>query len=63
MLAHRLVRSWPLPGAPARERLAYDELLAGQVALALGFADQAHFTKAFGRYSAMTPGQFRDIKF
>ena len=34
-----------------------------QVALELGFADQAHFTKAFGRYNAMTPGQFRDIKF
>lgn len=29
-----------------------------QVALAAGFADQAHFTKAFRRFHAMTPGQF-----
>ncbi|MFE8102131.1 AraC family transcriptional regulator [Brenneria goodwinii] len=34
-----------------------------QVAFEVGFADQAHFTKAFVRYSAMTPGQFQRINF
>ncbi|MDE1180547.1 AraC family transcriptional regulator [Paraburkholderia sp.] len=31
------------------------------VALDAGFADQAHFTKAFVRFMGMTPGQFRQI--
>lgn len=33
------------------------------VALEAGFADQAHFTKAFVRFMGMTPGQFRRINF
>lgn len=32
-----------------------------QVALSVGFADQAHFTKAFNRFNAMTPGRFQRI--
>ncbi len=32
-----------------------------QVALSVGFADQAHFTKAFTRFNAMTPGRFQRI--
>jgi len=43
-LARRLLRS----GTPIAE-----------VALSAGFADQAHFSKAFARFSGMTPGQFR----
>ncbi len=34
-----------------------------QAALDSGFADQAHFTKAFVRFSGMTPGRFRHINF
>lgn len=30
-----------------------------QIALGLGFADQAHFTRVFKRYTQVTPGQFR----
>lgn len=32
-----------------------------QVAVSVGFADQAHFTKAFNRFNAMTPGRFQRI--
>ncbi|WP_192457624.1 helix-turn-helix transcriptional regulator [Musicola keenii] len=46
----------------ARRRLRQGERIS-QVAVTLGFADQAHFTKAFSRYNAMTPGQFRRINF
>ena len=34
-----------------------------EAALDTGFADQAHFTKAFVRFMGMTPGQFRHINF
>lgn len=34
-----------------------------EVALSLGFADQAHFTKTFNRFNAMTPGRFQRINF
>ncbi|MGL9750660.1 MAG: helix-turn-helix domain-containing protein [Symbiopectobacterium sp.] len=34
-----------------------------EVALSLGFADQAHFTKTFNRFNAMTPGCFQRINF
>ncbi|MEH0874809.1 AraC family transcriptional regulator [Pectobacterium cacticida] len=46
----------------ARELLRQGEAIS-QVAADVGFADQAHFTKAFNRYNAMTPGQFRHINF
>ena len=46
----------------ARELLRQGAAIS-QVAGDVGFADQAHFTKAFNRYNAMTPGQFRRINF
>lgn len=33
------------------------------VALATGFADQAHFSKAFSRFCGMSPGRYRQINF
>jgi len=46
-----------------RVHLAKVELGRGhdlaQVALGLGFADQAHFTRVFKRYTQVTPGRFR----
>lgn len=46
----------------ARVQRAKALLLRGervaQVALALGFADQAHFTRVFKRYLGVTPGRF-----
>jgi AraC family transcriptional regulator, chemosensory pili system protein ChpD len=52
-----------------QQRIGYARKLlrAGQpiieVALEAGFADQAHFTKAFVRFMGMTPGQFRRVNF
>ncbi|KHN55367.1 helix-turn-helix transcriptional regulator [Pectobacterium fontis] len=46
----------------ARELLRQGAAIS-QVAGEVGFADQAHFTKAFSRYNALTPGQFRRINF
>jgi AraC family transcriptional regulator len=42
----------------AAERLALGEPVA-ETALAAGFADQAHFTRAFKRFSGSTPARFR----
>jgi AraC-like DNA-binding protein len=42
----------------ARERLRSGQLIA-DVALAAGFADQAHFQRAFKQHLAATPGQYR----
>lgn len=42
----------------ARERLRRGQLIA-DVALAAGFADQAHFQRAFKQHLAATPGQYR----
>ncbi|WP_025111486.1 AraC family transcriptional regulator [Pseudomonas sp. H1h] len=42
----------------ARERLRNGQLIA-DVALEAGFADQAHFQRAFKQYLAATPGQYR----
>ena len=50
-----------------RMALARRLLRAGQpiveVALATGFADQAHFSKAFSRFCGMPPGRYRQINF
>jgi AraC-like DNA-binding protein len=50
-----------------RMALARRLLRAGQpiidVALATGFADQAHFSKAFSRFCGMSPGRYRQINF
>jgi AraC-like DNA-binding protein len=44
----------------ARTQLRQGELIA-DVALAAGFADQAHFQRAFKQHFAATPGQYRDV--
>ncbi|NVZ52745.1 AraC family transcriptional regulator [Pseudomonas sp. B6002] len=44
----------------ARAQLRQGELIA-DVALAAGFADQAHFQRAFKQHFAATPGQYRDV--
>ncbi|WP_340141073.1 AraC family transcriptional regulator [Pseudomonas poae] len=44
----------------ARSQLRNGELIA-DVALAAGFADQAHFQRAFKQHFAATPGQYRDV--
>lgn len=43
----------------ARAQLRQGKLIA-DVALAAGFADQAHFQRAFKQHFAATPGQYRD---
>ncbi|KAF1032035.1 MAG: Arabinose operon regulatory protein [Pseudomonas sp.] len=43
----------------ARTQLRQGELIA-DVALAAGFADQAHFQRTFKQHVAATPGQYRD---
>ena len=42
----------------AAERLRTSDTSLADVAAALGYADQAHFTRDFARVTAMTPGQF-----
>ena len=43
----------------AKRQLADSELPIAQVAFALGFADQSHFTRAFARVTGITPGRYR----
>ena len=43
----------------ARAQLRQGELIA-DVALAAGFADQAHFQRTFKQHFAATPGQYRE---
>jgi AraC family transcriptional regulator len=43
----------------ARQLLAGSDTNLAEVALALGYADQSHFTSAFKRYTGATPGAFR----
>jgi AraC family transcriptional regulator len=38
-----------------------DDSLAA-IALAAGFADQSHFTRAFRRHTGITPGRFRQVR-
>jgi len=42
----------------ARDQLRHGKLIA-DVALEAGFADQAHFQRAFKQHLAATPGQYR----
>lgn len=42
----------------ARERLATGTASLAEIADELGFADQAHFTRAFKQFDGMTPGEF-----
>lgn len=48
--------------AEARRQLRAGQAIV-EVALATGFADQAHFSKAFSRFCGMTPGRYRQINF
>jgi AraC family transcriptional regulator len=43
----------------ACQQLAVPEARLAEVALAAGFADQSHFTRAFKRVTGTTPGSFR----
>jgi AraC-like DNA-binding protein len=42
----------------ASERLRADRTTLGDVAAALGYADQPHFIRDFSRVTSMTPGEF-----
>ena len=44
----------------ARTRLADPDLRFVEIALELGYADSAHFTRAFRRWTRVTPSQFRN---
>jgi len=54
------VRRLRLEWAAAQLARSGDSLAA--VALAAGFADQSHFTRAFKRYSGLTPNAYRRIR-
>lgn len=43
----------------AKELLRSSPLSLAEIALACGFADQSHFTRAFARLVGMTPGAWR----
>lgn len=43
----------------AAAELARPDRTICEIALELGFADQSHFTRAFKRYSGLTPGRYR----
>ncbi len=43
----------------ACEQMREPEMPIAEISLALGFADQSHFTRAFRRVTGMTPAEFR----
>ena len=47
--------------AKSRELLARTDLSLSEVAFAVGFADQSHFTRRFRRVVGVSPGQFRKL--
>ena len=47
--------------ARARELLTRTDLSLSEVAFAVGFADQSHFTRRFRQMDGISPGQFRKV--
>jgi len=47
--------------ARARELLTRTDLSLSEVAFAVGFADQSHFTRRFRQMVGVSPGQFRKL--
>jgi AraC family transcriptional regulator len=45
--------------ARAQNLLRHASLGITEIALACGFADQSHFTRAFSRVTGMPPGRYR----
>ena len=45
----------------ACQRMFQEEMSLADIALATGFADQSHFTRAFRRVTGMSPGAFRQL--
>jgi len=52
------LRRWRI--ADARRRLATGTAPLADIALAVGFADQAHFSRAFKQVTGVTPRRYRD---
>ena len=46
----------------AKELLRYTDLTVGEVAEKVGFADALYFSRAFRRYAACSPSEFRRTK-
>ena len=45
----------------ACEQMREPEMSIAEISLALGFADQSHFTRAFRRVTTISPGKFREM--
>jgi AraC family transcriptional activator of pobA len=45
----------------AKRDLAYAQLSVKEIALTLGFADAAYFTRFFTRHTGLSPRRFRDL--
>jgi AraC family transcriptional regulator len=43
----------------AQELLLHSTISLSEIALAVGFADQSHFTRRFRQWSGVSPGEFR----
>jgi AraC-like DNA-binding protein len=48
--------------AKARELLTHNNLSLSEIALAVGFADQSHFTRRFRELVGVSPGLFRKLE-
>lgn len=46
----------------AGARLAADDASLAEIAVAAGFADQSHFTRAFRAWAGVTPGRYRELQ-
>jgi AraC-like DNA-binding protein len=59
MTPHRFILERRL--AKARDLLSRDSLSLAEIAAAVGFADQSHFTRRFREAVGVSPGQFRKL--